>query len=73
MTARGLVMQLDLSVLELLLSWVETGFVQGLNGILNVSPNVSCLIHSAIGTDAKNARQLNPVRKQMANSVFWAA
>ena len=62
----GSVVQSNFTLLELPLPRVETKFVQGLNGILNVRLDVPSFVDGSIGSHAQNVSQLNPTGKYLA-------
>lgn len=63
----GKVVKLDLALLELPLSWVESGFVQGLDGIQSTGHHIAGLVDSSISTNAKNVDQLDVATENRSN------
>jgi hypothetical protein len=59
-------MQLDFSILERSLPWIESQFVQGLDGILHVRFHIPGLVDGSIGTNTKNLSQLKSAGKDLA-------
>lgn len=66
----GLVVQLDLTILELPLPCIKADLVQSLYGILFISLNVTCSIHSAVRADAQDSGQLNAACQDVAQSIL---
>lgn len=54
----GPIMQLNFAFLELPLSGVEAGLVQGFDGIFDVRLHVQRLVHGAVGTSTKDTGQV---------------
>lgn len=54
----------DLALLELLLSRIESMFVQGLDCVKQMGMDVDCGVHNSIGANTKNAGKLKPVGNQ---------
>jgi hypothetical protein len=54
----GLVMELDLSLLELPLARLQTDLVECFYGIWNVGLDVDGCVYNAVGANTKNASQL---------------
>ena len=63
----GNVMKLDLALLELPLSWVESGFVQGLDGIQSTSYHIAGLVDGSVSTNAKNVDQFDVATENRSN------
>lgn len=60
MTA-GLVVELDLPLLELALSGIETEFIEGLHRVWNVGMNVDGSVDDPVCSNSQDARQLQAV------------
>lgn len=54
----GLVVQLDLALLELSLAGLKTDLVECLYGVGDVCLDVNGCVHNAVGSDTKDASQL---------------
>lgn len=67
------VMQVNLTVLELLLSWIKADLAQCFDCILTAINKIMRLVNSAICSDSKDSGQLNPTGKYKANIILWAA
>lgn len=65
----GKVVKLDLTLLELLLPGIESGFVQGLDGIESTGHHIAGLVDSSVSTNAKNVDQFDVATKDRANSA----
>lgn len=69
----GSIVQLNLSILKGPLSGIETDLVQGLDGILGIGDEVSCLVHRTICAHAKNSCQLDAAGQRVPNLVIGTA
>ena len=62
----GLVVQLDLTLLELSLARLKTNLVKRLYGIRNVGLDVHGCVDDAVGSHTEDARQLQPSGENLA-------
>lgn len=69
----GQVVELDLPLLELALSGVESELVEGLHGVGDVGVNVDGGVDDSIGAHAQDAGELQAVCEQQAQPVFGLA
>lgn len=62
----GLVVQLDLTLLELSLARLKTNLVERLYGIGNVGLDVDGCVDNAVGSNTKDASQLEASSQDLA-------
>lgn len=66
----SLVVELNLSLLELLLSGLQAKLVQRLDSIWSVGLHVHGCVNNSIGSNSEDASQLQPSGKNLAKSIF---
>lgn len=62
----GLVVELDLSLLELPLARLKADLVESFYGIRNVGLNVHGCVHYSIGSNTEDSSQLETASKNLA-------